>query len=339
MVLPPDEPKDRALQGLRGVMAWWVVIGHISLGLGWNLPLIDTNSLAVDVFILLSGYVISLLIERKAEPYGTYLIRRVFRLFPLYLGVLAVSAMLLKVQLTAWESLLPTKANLNRIDLAHEGLANFYGHLAAHIPLLQGIVPKAISPTAAYTIVGQAWSISLEWQFYLVAPFLISAVRDRNWFRAGGIVFLLLLFRTFFLGAFLGAKILLFGVGIATHLAVRLGRYREAAIAGSICALGAIIKDGPLQIVPLAIWAATFAPSIRSGPGLGQIPAKVLGSRVAYYMGEVSYSIYLIHMIPFYVSIYACATWGIKGIPAQIIIAGSTIGLTLLGAIASDVTP
>lgn len=45
--------KIGALEGLRGVMAWWVVLGHVSLTLGWKLPLIDRNTLAVDVFIFL----------------------------------------------------------------------------------------------------------------------------------------------------------------------------------------------------------------------------------------------------------------------------------------------
>jgi peptidoglycan/LPS O-acetylase OafA/YrhL len=47
-------------------MAWWVVLGHVSLSVGWKLPLIDNNGLAVEVFIFLSGFVIAriLLAER-----------------------------------------------------------------------------------------------------------------------------------------------------------------------------------------------------------------------------------------------------------------------------------
>ena len=52
----PEKSKIKALEGLRGVMAWWVVIGHVSLTAGWQLPLIDRNTLPVDVFILLSGF-------------------------------------------------------------------------------------------------------------------------------------------------------------------------------------------------------------------------------------------------------------------------------------------
>lgn len=67
--------KIGALEGLRGVMAWWVVLGHVSLTLGWKLPLIDRNTLAVDVFIFLSGFVITSLVDRKHEAYRPYIIR------------------------------------------------------------------------------------------------------------------------------------------------------------------------------------------------------------------------------------------------------------------------
>ena len=141
-------------------MAAWVVVGHLSLALDWRLPLIDSPGLAVDVFIILSGFVIALLLERKAEPYPAYLLRRAFRLFPLYLPVLAVSALLLPVQLEAWEAATPSPANLLRVERAQSALAEPWAHLLVHIPLVQGLVPRFASPDMAYTIVGQAWSIS-----------------------------------------------------------------------------------------------------------------------------------------------------------------------------------
>jgi peptidoglycan/LPS O-acetylase OafA/YrhL len=98
----PKRAKIGALEGLRGLMAWWVVLGHLSVSFDWSLPLVDNNTLAVDVFIVLSGFVIARLIDRKAEGYAPFITRRAFRLFPLYLVVLAVSVSLLWVQLGAW---------------------------------------------------------------------------------------------------------------------------------------------------------------------------------------------------------------------------------------------
>lgn len=39
------------LEGIRGIMAWWVVVGHVAHTVGLEIPLISNNALAVDVFI------------------------------------------------------------------------------------------------------------------------------------------------------------------------------------------------------------------------------------------------------------------------------------------------
>jgi peptidoglycan/LPS O-acetylase OafA/YrhL len=234
-------------------MAWWVVAGHVSLALNWDLPLIDSNKLAVDVFILLSGFVIALLVERKAETYPAYLVRRGFRLFPLYIVVLIASSILLPVQLAAWKAAPPTGVNLYRVALAQEAISNFGFHFLTHVPLLQGIVPKCINSEVAYTIVGQAWSISLEWQFYIVAPALILAMLSRRWFIAVAGLISLAAPSFLFTDAYIGGKILLFSVGIATKAALRPERRSESLTALTVCAIGAVLMDGLAQILPLGI--------------------------------------------------------------------------------------
>src|SRR6186713_2887882 len=154
----PDHLKIHSLHGLRGLMAWWVVLGHSFVAVGWHVPLIERNTLAVDVFIMLSGFVISMLIERKAEPYGVYIVRRAFRLFPLYLVALAISAALLPVQLLAWQSLVANRSNLYRIELVQQALADLPLHLGINLPLAQGLAPKIVGSDIPYAIIGQAWS-------------------------------------------------------------------------------------------------------------------------------------------------------------------------------------
>ena len=44
--------KIQSLEGLRALMAWWVVLGHVSLTFDYDLPIVDRNTLAVDVFVL-----------------------------------------------------------------------------------------------------------------------------------------------------------------------------------------------------------------------------------------------------------------------------------------------
>jgi peptidoglycan/LPS O-acetylase OafA/YrhL len=314
---PKAAAKIGALEGLRGAMCWWVLFGHASLAFGWNLPLIEQNHLAVDVFIILSGYVISRLILRKQEPYGVYITRRACRIFPLYLAALAASTLLLPVQLGAWAAVADqTAANANRLALVETALANLPAHLAAHIPLAQGLIPNTVLAQSAYTLIGQAWSVSLEWQFYLVAPVLVWSLID--WRRlpvAGGIAVLLWFAAPHFSEAFLGAKLALFLIGICSYFAVEYGKRARVWIVASLAAaVVAALQDGPMLIIALVIWGTTLISVTAPQDSAAHLPAKFLGTRQATHFGEVSYSLYLVHMIPLYTSIYVLTRIGLSGI-------------------------
>ncbi|WP_421846852.1 acyltransferase family protein [Novosphingobium sp.] len=328
----PDASKIRSLHGLRGLMAWWVVTGHLVQAFGWHAGLLGSPELAVDVFILLSGFVIAMLVERKAEAYPAYILRRAFRLFPLYLPLLLVSAALLPVQLAVWEILPPTEGTRDRIALAHAAMAHMPFHLGIHAALLHGLVPTQYSEGIAVSVMAQAWSVSLEWQFYLVAPFLIAALYRQAWLRAWVIVIVLELAARYFMTAFLGAKILLFVAGIATCMAMSPQLRRQGLLIAGLCAAVTVLRDGVMQLVPLGIWGAVMAASLARPGSAVQAPTRLLGSRLAYHMGEISYSIYLIHFIVFFVSVYTATQFGLDGAVRAAVVSVVTIVCTYLGA-------
>ena len=97
----PERGRLPELEGIRGVLSWWVVICHIlqqagyseaALGRGWRI--LVHGDYAVDVFIILSGFVIHKLWHDAREPYRVFITRRFLRLWPAYavclLGALAV---------------------------------------------------------------------------------------------------------------------------------------------------------------------------------------------------------------------------------------------------------
>ncbi|TCQ03005.1 acyltransferase [Sphingomonas sp. PP-CC-3A-396] len=337
----PQRAKIGALEGLRGIMAWWVVLGHVSLAFDWHVPLINNNTLAVDVFIVLSGFVIARLIDRKAEAYVPFITRRAFRLFPLYLVVLAVSVALLRVQLGAWADIpIQNKMNVNRFMLAQEATQNLLPHVLAHIPLAQGLIPNALLASSPYTLVGQAWSISLEWQFYLLAPFFMWAATSRRGWIAGIVsVVALSLASKIMPGGFLGDKIAHFGIGIASYLAFdRPGeRHKWLAVAAAFAAI-AIARGGGLQFIPIVLWAAVLWSASTLPHALGHALARFLSSKFLTHLGDVSYSVYLVHMVPLYCSIFVLTRAGASIIVLQSVALLSTIIGTYILARLSYVT-
>ena len=83
--------------GLRGLLALWVVISHILCWCGFaDIPNLSdgaadywTNFIyaqpAVDTFIILSGFAISALIHEGNKSYAGFMVNRVFRIYPVYL--------------------------------------------------------------------------------------------------------------------------------------------------------------------------------------------------------------------------------------------------------------
>ena len=95
------------LDALRGLMSLWVVLGHALHAVGfpggdplWVKPFL-ANGLAVDVFIILSGFVVTRLLDEKRESYGVYITRRFFRLFPAYVACLLLSVFMLDLVVEA----------------------------------------------------------------------------------------------------------------------------------------------------------------------------------------------------------------------------------------------
>lgn len=156
-------------------MALWVVFGHSLASLpaySSRIPPTALNSYAVDVFIILSGFVIFFMLDNKNHNYIDYITQRFFRIFPIYLFAFLLSLLILNF---TRETLLLADLSPGtdkRLSLINSFYENPLSHIISHITLLQGAVPNAVLKDAPYTVLGQAWSVSVEWQFYLVAPFI-----------------------------------------------------------------------------------------------------------------------------------------------------------------------
>ncbi len=311
----PQRNHIGALDSLRGLMSWWVVAGHLGTALAFhNLY----NDLPVDVFIILSGFVIFRLIDLKREPYVPFIVRRGFRLFPAYLFALAVSVALLPVTRDVFAAM-PFQGpnNETRVQLADEGMANLFPHLLVHLTLLQGLIPGWILKNSPLTLLGQAWSVSLEWQFYLLAPAAFyAAERKRLWLPFAIAIVALVATTRFVTTAYLGAKALMFGVGLGSYLFVRAVEFGRSKTGPLACwtgfALLSLAKGGLIEIIPLGLWAVVLLATM-SAPGTALRRLNdALNTKPLLRLGTISYSTYLIHMVALSLTAFALNFFGVS---------------------------
>ena len=303
------------LDGLRGIAALWVLIGHCVLLTGWSLPVIDKPDLGVDLFMMLSGFlmVFHYYLRAEKEPWtepGTWMkfwARRYFRIAPLYYVMLAI-ALALGPALLAWRS--ESAALLHLSPQAPEtytdaGPAN----IATHLTFLFGLLPAYVLRTPL-----PDWSLGLEMQFYAAFPALMLLTRKLGWTGAAVLISLVAALAThatwhyeirYPLPSFLPFKIDIFLAGMLLAESCRRGRWT----AGFYLLLALILAAGPFQgeasLVRLAVREVLvlvfftlvlhrFLPA-RLGNSAGKVAA-ILGNNPFRWLGEISYSVYLLHV-------------------------------------------
>lgn len=297
------------LQGLRAVAVGAVVLFHL-----WPNRL-SGGYVGVDVFFVISGFLITSHLYREVVTTGTVALgrfwaRRIRRLLPASLLVLALSVV--AVYLVVPETLWPQTAR--QIGASALYVQNW------------ALAADAVDYMAADnvpTLAQHYWSLSVEEQFYLVWPVLILLLLVWHRRRGGSGDRA----RTLRLGlgavavASLAASVVLTGRDQAQAYLVTQTRAWEFA-AGAVLALAPAWTTGGRWRGPLA-WAGLGAIAVASVgftptslfpgwiallPVLGTVaviagsaspgrwsPRRLLSWRPATFVGDVSYSVYLWH--------------------------------------------
>ncbi len=305
------------LDGLRGIAASWVLLSHVQILSGLrSLPLLSWGSLAVDLFMILSGFLMAhhYILRRKHEPWNTlntfftFWVRRSFRIAPLYYVLLFFSLLLgpylgecRTIIALAWPS---TATPIERyIDISVE-------NILVHISFLFGFCPYYSFRTAL-----PDWSIGLEMQFYLAFPFIMLSIK-----LFGSIKFGLLLisicvlmqwlypdyFTQFVMPSFLPIKLYVFLVGILIATSREQSTMRMGflfalfiTIFGSLIEKNLVLLTVRIFMVILMFYLldnGTLPASnlIRRWIGKSRV---FLSSKVAVFLGQTSYAVYLLHLI------------------------------------------
>lgn len=328
-------------KGIEGARAWlaWTVVGYhvftwnaVSERLHWMHRLDQVGAWAVDVFIIISGFVIAHLLMAKKEPYGLYIARRALRIYPAYLVALLLGTLTFPLFLAAFDGVHLPSGLQAYVDADKTEYANRLGvHVATHLALLHGLFPNNILPQSQYMLLAPAWSLSLEWQFYLLAPLILLAGRRAPALLAAAVFGGLYAYNHGWLGQFnnpstLPGALWLFLVGIGTRVvAGRVPRVESYPWTPVIACAGLVLFSSAL--IPVAIWAALVGYFQHEGRW------EALDGRAARYFGERSYSVYLLHLPILFSALWLCSRLGLAFWPRLIV---SGVLTTASTAVASD---
>jgi peptidoglycan/LPS O-acetylase OafA/YrhL len=287
----------RPLTGLRFFAAMWVVLFHYwpKLAVGFSPALVEKGYLGVELFFVLSGFILChVYLENFGEGrfrYGAFLWNRLARVYPLHLAtLLGVMALAIVAGLAGFA------VDANILD---------WGSLPANLLMVHA---WGFAPQAAFN--HPSWSISAEWFAYLCFPAFAWAswkLRDRPWMATGlALGFMALLYPLFerLTGYSLtqatihwGALRIVpcFALGCAMHGLWRSGAVRSlraGAVGAAFMGAGSLLAA--VFGAPDVIAVAGFGGMILCLAGMAEHGSGFLSGKTFVYLGEISYSVYMV---------------------------------------------
>nr|WP_256375311.1 acyltransferase [Bradyrhizobium sp. Ec3.3] len=312
---PVPRPELRALTGLRGVAATTVALAHFRPLLPYDAHLFFLwQNAAVDLFFCLSGFTLSYVYSRENFQFSNYLMARVARIYPLYVVTLIIAGAFYIWPLVIDPVTYPTRTAFSDFVLQAMMLncwpvvgscvhwnppawsisVEWFCYVLLFPLLLLQNAPRSTPIKLLCLIVLSAVSFRLFMDYYderLTNPELyvaksqwsywLNLLRGVFGFTAGWIVF-----------ASFEKRDGLYAV--CTRFSTPLWLGFVAILVLWYC--GRIHSQALVFLFPFVVLAATEPASATS---------RLLGSRPLHFLGVISYSIYMTHIIVFALFILA----------------------------------
>jgi len=306
-------------------LALSVAVGHVPSGL-YGASASDSTIIfvgaivAVKLFFIISGFYMAMIFHKHYSTASMFLVSRAVRLFPAYWLTMAfciVAVLWFRspniapgLNLDFWYFVrdpvplfLFAISNLTFVGIDFSHFLCFQPAAMGHILFVWSLpCPDGqMLLLSGGAVVQPAWTLSLEWYFYLLVP-LFCSLPTRRIAVVAACSFLLAVFISVFANvnpwyrAFFPAELYLFLLGF---LAYRLKHLIPRAIGGA-CAAIIIVAILAYQHIPVFDWqnpAGTnfvlylvFALAL---PTLFEIGSQIPGERLA---GDLSYPMYICHL-------------------------------------------
>jgi peptidoglycan/LPS O-acetylase OafA/YrhL len=299
-----SETRVVCLDGLRGMMTILVVVSHYFAEVPHGVKALMMGWIAVDMFFVLSGYLVGkLIIEKKhhANFLSVFYVRRACRTLPIYAVCVALNALLIRLLAAPWVDADLTFPLWSYLSFTQNFFMAQTGSIGAHW----------LSPT---------WTLAIEEHFYLVVPVLFFFVPRERMVKAllaGALAAVAIRAAIFTSGA--PAPQMIATVLLPARADVLIcGLLAAVAIKSEIVPWHRVIDA--LRLAPILLIAAVAALRLADGthghlfgivgPTLTALActafllalvrnapeAARFRSRMLCFFGEISYAVYLIHL-------------------------------------------
>jgi peptidoglycan/LPS O-acetylase OafA/YrhL len=269
-----------ALDGLRAICVLLVIFNHTHC----HYPPFIYGGMGVDIFFVLSGFLITTLLLRERESYGNlslkgFYTRRAFRILPVYFIVLAGYLVLIPL-LRDWKR---------------------WEEMKHALPYLLTFTQE-FRPAAAGNVYNQTWTLAYEEKFYLMWPLVVLIgfpFRTRKiavLVAAASMIFLLPPAATrSYGGLFLGA---LFGVLLdkssGTWLQNAVSKVPTLLALAAVLATYLLAGSMPFFILLFSLATSFFTATLVIHHGMVR---RILEQPLMVLFGKRSYAMYLVHVV------------------------------------------
>jgi exopolysaccharide production protein ExoZ len=318
---PAGGTRYAAMEGLRGIAILMVFVCHYDVLIRQRFALSSSvefvsstvgrmGTAGVDLFFLLSGLLIYRSAIRTDFKYGRFLKRRAIRIYPPFLAIFALY--------------LALSLALPRVTQELGAGWQLVKAIAQNLVFLPGFID--VKP-----IVSVAWSLSYEWYFYMVAPLLVILLHVREWTHSRRITLLLIAGSIYIglsalgpqLSELFGFPIYRFHVRLVMFIAgmivfellelrwpsTRSQMWEWGAIGLATVSLSAFflieMVHGPIRMASVytprfeaircVVLVAIFAPITLFSLGRRDLLNSLLITPELRWLGNISYSYYLVH--------------------------------------------
>ena len=296
----------------RAIAAFWVLSAHCMIWGGWYGIPIPSAKMAVDLFMMISGYLMATNAFARShfEPLTTsrnwlrFWLRRFFRLAPAYYLSLAIAVASSSYFLLGYQE-------LQHLNPARWPTAGVYDpsrieytlhNIALHLSFLFGL-----HPSYSFSTFLPDWSLSLEMQFYFVFPALFFLMQKLGFLRIAVFVglpvfiigYLIGRYMHYFEPSLLFMKLNYFIAGILLFRFLEISVSRHGRFALALCAVLLVSLDlrygRELIVLPILLLSMLLLGWLEATNRTPSFISLLVNSRFIRFASDSSYSVYLFH--------------------------------------------